>query len=84
MKKNSNYIFKFGFMFLFTALLISACTPKEESVKKKKNDISLAKVFVKKEFVIESGFEERLKDFCKAGDAGVGNTWHHHQDGKTI
>ena len=39
---------------------------------------------VKKEFVIESGFEERLKDFCKAGDAGVGNTWHHHQDGKTI
>ncbi len=52
MKKNSNYIFKFGFMFLFTALLISACTPKEESVKKKKNDISLAKVFVKKEFVI--------------------------------
>ena len=52
MKKNSNYIFKFGFMFLFNALLISACTPKEESVKKKKNDISLAKVFVKKEFVI--------------------------------
>ena len=39
---------------------------------------------VKKEFVIESGFEERLKDFCKVGDAGVGNTWHHHQDGKTI
>ncbi len=52
MKKNSNYIFKFGFMFLFTVLLISACTPKEESVKKKKNDISLAKILVKKEFVI--------------------------------
>ena len=52
MNKNLNYLFKLSFIFLFTVLLISACTPKEESVKKKKNDISLAKVFVKKEFVI--------------------------------
>lgn len=52
MNKNLNYLFKLSFIFLFTVLLISACTPKEESEKKKKNDISLAKVFVKKEFVI--------------------------------
>ena len=39
---------------------------------------------VKKEFVIEGGFEGRSKDFSKAGDAGIGNTWHHHQDGKTL
>lgn len=52
MNKNLNYLFKLSFIFLFTVLLISACTPKEESGKKKKNDISLAKVFVKKEFVI--------------------------------
>ena len=32
---------------------------------------------VKKEFVIEGGFEGRSKDFSKAGDAGIGNTWHH-------
>ena len=52
MKRNPNYIFKLSFIFLFTALLISACTPKEKSGKKKKNDVSLAKILVKKEFVI--------------------------------
>ena len=39
---------------------------------------------VKKEVVLENGFEGRSKDFSKAGDAGLGNTWHHHQDGKTL
>ena len=39
---------------------------------------------VKKEVVLENGFEGRGKDFSKAGDAGLGNTWHHHQDGKTL
>ena len=39
---------------------------------------------VKKEVVLENGFEGRVKDFSKAGDAGLGNTWHHHQDGKTL
>lgn len=39
---------------------------------------------VKKEVVLENGFEGRIKDFSKAGDAGLGNTWHHHQDGKTL
>ena len=39
---------------------------------------------VQKEFIIESGFEGRAKDFSKAGNPGIGNTWHHHQDGKTL
>ena len=33
---------------------------------------------VKKEFVLENGFEEGIKDFSKAGDAGLGNTRYHH------
>ena len=26
----------------------------------------------------DNGFEGRIKDFSKAGDAGLGNTWYHH------
>ncbi|CYY07995.1 HNH endonuclease [Streptococcus suis] len=39
---------------------------------------------VKKEFILEDGFETRAKDFSKAGKSGPENTWHHHQDGKTL
>ena len=26
----------------------------------------------------DNGFEGRIKDFFKAGDTGLGNTWYHH------
>uniref|UniRef100_UPI00146E6B82 HNH endonuclease n=1 Tax=Streptococcus plurextorum TaxID=456876 RepID=UPI00146E6B82 len=39
---------------------------------------------VKKEFILEDGFETRAKDFSRAGKSGPDNTWHHHQDGKTL
>ena len=26
----------------------------------------------------DNGFEGRIKDFFKAGDDGLGNTWYHH------
>ncbi|HFR3505406.1 HNH endonuclease [Streptococcus suis] len=39
---------------------------------------------VKKEFILEDGFETRAKDFSKAGKSGPENTWHHHQNGKTL
>ncbi|AIN93996.1 substrate-binding periplasmic protein [Treponema putidum] len=61
MKKNPNYVFKLNLMFLFIALAVSACTPKEVSGKKKKNDVSLAKVLVKKEFII--GVRDDLPPF---------------------
>ena len=32
----------------------------------------------------DNGFEGRIKDFFKAGDTGLGNTWYHHSDGKTL
>ncbi|NQK93772.1 HNH endonuclease [Streptococcus suis] len=31
-----------------------------------------------------NGFETRAKDFSKAGKSDPENTWHHHQDGKTL
>ena len=32
----------------------------------------------------DNGFEGRIKDFFKVDDAELGNTWYHHQDGKTL
>ena len=52
MKKNSNHIFKFSFIFLFTILVMTSCKPKAVRIQKKANDISLAKILVKKEFII--------------------------------
>ena len=52
MKKNSNHIFKLSFLFLFTVLVMISCKPKAVRIPKKENDISLAKILVKKEFVI--------------------------------
>ncbi len=51
MKKNLNYA-KLVFILLLTVLELSACRPKAVRVRKKENDISLAKVFVKKELII--------------------------------
>ena len=31
-----------------------------------------------KKFVLDNGFEGRFKDFSKAGDAWLSNTWYHH------
>ncbi|UTC82989.1 substrate-binding periplasmic protein [Treponema denticola] len=52
MKKNYNHIFKLSFIFLFTVLAMASCKPRAVRIQKKENDISLAKIFVKKEFVI--------------------------------
>lgn len=52
MKKNSNHIFKISFIFLFTVLVMISCKPKAVRIQKKENDISLAKILVKKEFII--------------------------------
>lgn len=51
MKKNPTYV-KLIFIFLLTALLLSGCRPKAVRIRKKENDISLAKILVKKEFII--------------------------------
>ena len=40
--------------------------------------------FVDQEVRLKDGFDTRSRDFAKAGDAGEGNTWHHHQDGHTL
>ena len=40
--------------------------------------------FVDQEVRLKDGFDTRPRDFAKAGDAGEGNTWHHHQDGHTL
>ena len=52
MKKNSNHIFKLSFLFLFTVLVMVSCKPKAVRIPKKENDISLAKILVKKELII--------------------------------
>ncbi|UTC75738.1 amino acid ABC transporter substrate-binding protein [Treponema sp. OMZ 792] len=52
MKKNYNYIFKLSFIFLFAVLVMTSCKPKAVRIQKKENDISLAKILVKKEFII--------------------------------
>lgn len=52
MKKNPNHIFKLSFLFLFTVLVMISCKPKAVRIQKKENDISLAKILVKKELVI--------------------------------
>lgn len=52
MKKNSNHIFKLSSIFLFTILVMTSCKPKAVRIQKKANDISLAKILVKKEFII--------------------------------
>ena len=52
MKKNPNHIFKLSFLFLFTVLVMISCKPKAVRIQKKENDISLAKILVKKELII--------------------------------
>ncbi|UTC61831.1 amino acid ABC transporter substrate-binding protein [Treponema sp. OMZ 787] len=52
MKKNSNCILKLGFILLFALLFMASCKPRAVRIQKKENDISLAKVLVKKEFII--------------------------------
>ena len=52
MKKKLNYIFKLSFIFLFAVLFLPSCKPRAVRIQKKEKDISLAKILVKKEFVI--------------------------------
>lgn len=49
---NKKNVFILSVVFLLLILSLTACKPKAVRVKKKENDISLAKIFVKKEFVI--------------------------------
>ncbi|UTC67687.1 MULTISPECIES: ABC transporter substrate-binding protein [unclassified Treponema] len=52
MKKSEKNIFKLMILFLFIVSSLSGCKPKAVKTEKKQHDISLAKVLVKKEFVI--------------------------------
>ena len=52
MKKKLNNIFKLSFIFLFAVLFLPSCKPRAVRIQKKEKDISLAKILVKKEFII--------------------------------
>ena len=52
MNKNLNYLFKLSFIFLFAVLFLPSCKPRAVRIQKKEKDISLAKILVKKEFII--------------------------------